>query len=308
MCALAQSKNVLRVLVLNHVVVLAQPLYWSQLSILLDKFASPGTVFVMDSKTDIISGYIASWKPNASGVSDDDITQLRTLVAEVPPVSCRDAGSMLAAGLRFLSDQSATGEKVAWSIDSVDGWCSRAVAGGMAESTMTRYRSWLRRITRVAQGLPGRSVDRSQSVHYREGVSDVDLELLIELASGSQWLWWVVVTFGAGVTGSEAVTAAVSNGHVVVGKTRRPIVGPFAGLDVETKCPDSTWVGFRRWCERNGINISVGDVADTYTDLVVLSDIPAVTTLQLFGHNRLRNATKRCGIAVTESGILADLR
>lgn len=248
----------------------------------------------MDSKTDIISSYIASWKPNLSGFSDNDITQLRTLVAQVPPLSCRDAGSMLAAGTRFLSDQSDKGEMVVWSVDSVDGWCSRSVAAGMAESTMTRYRSWLRRIARVAQGLPGRPVDRSQPAHVRERVSDVDLELLIELASGSQWLWWVVVTFGAGVTGSEAASAVVSNGHVVVGEICRPIVGPFAGLDVDAECPGSDWVGFRRWCERNGINISVGDVADTYTDLVVLSDIPAVTTLQLFGHNRLRNATKRC--------------
>ena len=70
----------------------------------------------MGSKAERISGYVASWKPNFSGLSDNDITQLRTLVAQVPPVSCRDAGSMLAAGARFLSDQSDTGEMVVWSV------------------------------------------------------------------------------------------------------------------------------------------------------------------------------------------------
>ena len=79
-------------------------------------------------------------------------------------------------------------------------------------------------------GSAGRPVDRSQPAHVRERVSDVDLELLIELASGSQWLWWVVVTFGAGFTGREAVTAVVSNGDVVVGETCRPIVGPLQDL------------------------------------------------------------------------------
>ena len=263
----------------------------------------------MEPKTNEIDRYVASWKPTADGVPEPEVDRLRALVAQVPPVSCRDAGSMLAAGVRFLADQTASGEKTAWSVDNVDVWCSRAVTNGMAESTMTRYRAWLRRIARVAKGLPGRTFVRAQPTSARERVSDVDLELLIELATGSQWLWWVVVTFGAGVTGSEAASAVVSDGHVVVGDLWRPIVGPFAGLDVESECPGSDWVGFRRWCDRNGCNVTLGDVADTYTDLVVLSDVPAVTAVELFGHNRLRNATKRCiGGDIDDQSLIEALR
>ena len=152
MCALPQLKNVLRVLVLNHVVVLARHLRLRQLSTLLDIFASPGTVFGMDSKTDLISVTSLLGSQAFQGFQTTTSPSYERWLPRFH--RCRvGCGSMLAAGARFLSDQSATGEMVVWSIDSVDGWCSRAVAAGMAESTMTRYRSWLRRIARVAQGL-----------------------------------------------------------------------------------------------------------------------------------------------------------
>ena len=216
---------------------------------------------------------------------------------------------MLSAGARFLSDQSVAGEQLLWNMANVDVWCARAVAGGMTDSTMTRYRAWLRRIARVAQGLPGRKQQRAQSSSTRERVSDTDLELLIESAGGSQWLWWVVVTFGAGVLGSEAASAVVHDSHVVIGDTCRPIVGPFAGLKLESECPGSNWLGFRRWCDRNGCNVTLGDVADTYTDLVVLSDVAAVTTVKLFGHNRLRKAIKRClGGDIDDQSLIEALR
>ena len=200
---------------------------------------------------------------------------------------------MLSAAARYTSDLTGEHLEPDWSHESVRVWSTRAIAHGMAPLTAARYRTWLFRLVRVANGLPGRIERRESRRTLREGIADHELECLIEIAGESHWLWWCVVTFGAGCTGSDAAECEIVDGYVWGSDWIRPLADLVRSIDVPRCCPGSNWLGFRRWCSRNGVHVNASQVSEVYRDLLLESNIPTQDLVRTIGHNQLDAAVRR---------------
>ena len=261
----------------------------------------------METNDAVIRDLIQQWHPdsNTRECSAKSVSQIRSLVAAVPPKSKKDAASMLSAAARYMSDLMGEHLEPDWSDESVRVWSTRAIAHGMAPSTAGRYRAWLLRLVRVANGLPGRIDRRESRQATREGIADHDIEYLIELAGGSHWLWWCVVAFGAGRTGNDAAGSEIVDGQVWGSGWSRPLADLVRSIDVPRCCPGSNWLGFRRWCSRNGVRINASQVSEVYRDLLLDSNIPARDLVRIIGRNQLDAAARRgAGRELSDSELL----
>ena len=266
----------------------------------------------MHTNTAHITDTINQWEPRIDGLTDDWVTSIKERVIATGPRSVDDAASLLSAAARFVTDLLAAGVDPVWSDITVDVWVTRVTSGAassgvLVASTAGRYRTWLRRIVRAVEGRTPPAGGRQESFRPRGGVSPADIGRLMEVAGGTQWLWWCVVVFGAGWSSDDAAAAVVHDDQVTVGGVSHPVVG--VTVDVTGACPGSNWLGFRRWCERHGVAVTTGGVSDTYTNAVVTSDWSAVEVLTGFGfgHNRIDAALKRNPIDITDEA-LAMLR
>lgn len=77
----------------------------------------------METDDAVIRDLIQQWHPdsNTGECSAKSVSQIRSLVAAVPPRSKKDAASMLSAAARYMSDLTGAHLEPDWSDESVRG-------------------------------------------------------------------------------------------------------------------------------------------------------------------------------------------